>query len=79
MVNIFRSKVIQRELYKGKLKDDINRIQDLRHTIQGFTKEFIDKITKWEYTGKLRILSVELPIYSLTEYKKFNMQHSVKL
>ena len=62
MINICRAKVIQREHYKGKLKHNTSKIENLKTTIQGFIKEFVDKITKWEHTGKLQILRIELPM-----------------
>src|SRR5437867_8100705 len=56
VINTIRKRIAEREPFVGFLTDNDSVKGIIKSKISRYTKEFLDKITKWESTGKLVIV-----------------------
>ena len=66
IISIIRKKIVTKMKIHGNkdTNDKQNKIH-LKNTIDGLTRQFIDYITKWEASGKLRIVKIDEPLSSI--------------
>lgn len=62
VINIIRKRIAEREPFIGPLRTNDNVRQSIKSKIDRYTKEFIDKITKWEGAHKLIIMDSQTAI-----------------
>lgn len=62
VINTIRKRIAEREPFVGLLKNNEDVRNIIKSKIDYCIKEFIDKITKWESTGKLLIVDSQTPI-----------------
>ncbi len=65
MLNVIRKRVTQREKFSKKLKYDKFLEKKIRGKINGFHIKFVDVISRWEASGKLTIVPVNITVTSL--------------
>jgi hypothetical protein len=63
IISIIRKKIVTKmKIHGNKDIDDKQSKIHLKNTIDELTRQFIDIITKWEASGKLRIVKVDEPL-----------------
>lgn len=76
MINIIRAKSIQKEKFRGKIKDNPHIAIQLKIMVNKYIGRFIDKITEWVDAGKLLIIKIEISMAKF--YKKVrNIQENL--
>jgi hypothetical protein len=66
IISIIRKKIVTKmKIHGNKDIDDKQSKIHLKNTIDELTRGFIDYITKWEASGKLRIVKVDEPLSSI--------------
>ncbi|MGG6459963.1 MAG: hypothetical protein ACM3JQ_00910, partial [Candidatus Eiseniibacteriota bacterium] len=68
MINIIRVKSIQKEKFRGKIKNNPHIAIQLKRMVNRYIGMFINKITEWVSAGKLLIIKVEISMAKF--YKK---------
>src|SRR5436309_15887477 len=61
LVNAIRHGVTKKAEYLGKIRDNTGIRQNLEKKIDGYNRDVMNLITRWEATGKLRIVDVTAP------------------
>jgi len=74
LVNSIRSGVIRKSEYKGKLKENSDIEPDLKHRIDQYIEDVMNIITKWEASGKLRIVDVKTSMTQILR-QSYLLQH----
>lgn len=62
LVNSIRNKVVQRAEYQGGANENPEVGLDLKNRIDKYIEDVMDIITRWESSGKLRIVAVKTPM-----------------
>jgi predicted nucleic acid-binding protein len=62
LVNSIRKGVVRKAEYQGKVNEDAEIEVDLKNKIDHYIRDVMDIITKWESSGKLRIVDVKTPM-----------------
>ena len=66
IISIIRKKIVTKmKIHRNKDIDDKQSKIHLKNTIDELTREFIDYITKWEASYKLRIVKIDEPLSSI--------------
>jgi hypothetical protein len=66
IISIIRKKIVTKmKIHGNKDIDDKQSKIHLKNTIDELTRGFIDYITKWEASGKLRIVKIDEPLSSI--------------